>query len=51
MLIVETMENSDLFAPTISRLPAMVVVDIPSIAASLSRSDAGQDRLARMKAG
>lgn len=50
VLIVETMENADLFTPTISRLTAMVVVDILPIAVILTRSDADQDRLARMKA-
>lgn len=50
MLFVETMENTDLFAPTISRLMAMGIVDNLSIAASQTRSDADKDRLARMKA-
>lgn len=48
-LRVETLENTDLFTPTISRVAAMVVIDILSTAVSLGRDEAHHARIAEMK--
>lgn len=48
-LVVETLENTDLYTPTISRLSALVVVDILSTAVSLARGEDHGARVARMK--
>ena len=45
----ETVENTNIFTPTVSRLSAMIVVDILSTAGSLSRGPADQDRIVEMK--
>jgi len=45
----ETVENTNIFTPTVSRLSAMIVVDILSTAVSLSRGPAEQDRIVEMK--
>ena len=45
----ETVENTNIFTPTVSRLSAMIVIDILSTAVSLSRSPAEQERLVGMK--
>jgi RpiR family carbohydrate utilization transcriptional regulator len=45
----ETLENTNIFTPTVSRLSAMIVVDILSTGVSLSRGPAGQERLVEMK--
>lgn len=50
-LIVQTLENTDLFTPTVSRLSHLVVIDILSTAVSLRRGDRHHDRIAAMKAG
>lgn len=49
-LIVETHENTDLFTPTISRIAALVLVDILSTGVVLSRSDDHVRRVQEMKA-
>lgn len=49
-LLIETLENTDLYTPTISRLSAMVVIDVLSTAVSLARGESDQQRLAQMKA-
>jgi RpiR family carbohydrate utilization transcriptional regulator len=49
-LIVETLENTDLHTPTVSRLSQLVVIDILSTAVSLQHDSAHHDRIARMKA-
>lgn len=49
-VVVETLENTDLYTPTVSRLSAMVVIDILSTAVSLSRDDPHRKRFADMKA-
>ena len=46
---VETLENTDVFTPTISRVAAMVVIDILSTAVSLGRDAAHHGRIAEMK--
>lgn len=48
-LLVETLENTDLFTPTVSRLTQLVIVDILSVAVSLRRDDAHHARIAEMK--
>ncbi|MEO8243787.1 MAG: MurR/RpiR family transcriptional regulator [bacterium] len=50
-LIVQTLENTDLFTPTVSRLSHLVVIDILSTAVSLRRGDRHHSRIAAMKAG
>ena len=50
-LIVETLENTDLYTPTVSRLSQLVVIDILSTAVSLRKDTAHHDRFARMKTG
>lgn len=50
-LLVETLENTDLYTPTVSRLSHLVVIDILSTAVSLRRGAAHHDRVARMKDG
>lgn len=49
-VLVETLENTDLYTPTVSRLSAMVVIDILSTAVSLTRDESDQQRIAHMKA-
>lgn len=48
-IIVETLENTDIYTPTISRVAAMVVIDILSTAVSLGRDAAHRDRVGDMK--
>lgn len=48
-IVAETVENTNLFTPTVSRLSAMIVTDILSTAVSLGRSRTEQDRVAAMK--
>lgn len=48
-LVVETLENTNVYTPTISRIAALVVVDILSTAVALRRSEAAARRFATMK--
>ena len=48
-IVAETLENTDVFTPTVSRLSAMIVIDILSTAVSLARPQGAQERLAEMK--
>ncbi|MEO5614005.1 MAG: MurR/RpiR family transcriptional regulator [Cypionkella sp.] len=48
-LVVETLENTDLYTPTVSRLTQLVVIDILSVAVSLRRDAAHHARIAEMK--
>ncbi len=48
-LVVETLENTDIYTPTVSRLSHLVVVDILSTAASLRREAKHHEKLADMK--
>ncbi len=48
-IMAETLENTDLYTPTISRLSALVVIDILSTAVSLARDAAHQAKLTGMK--
>ena len=49
LLLVETLENTDMFTPTISRIAALVVMDILSTAVALRRSDVERARIRDMK--
>ncbi len=48
-LIVETLDNTNVFTPTISRIAALVVVDVLSTAVALRMPAAKTERLAQMK--
>lgn len=48
-LIVETLDNTNLYTPTISRIAALVVIDILSTSVALSRGKPHNERLVRMK--
>jgi RpiR family carbohydrate utilization transcriptional regulator len=48
-IVAETLENTEVFTPTVSRLSAMIVIDVLSTAVSLGRTGAEQDRIAEMK--
>ena len=48
-LVVETLENTDIYTPTVSRLSHLVVVDILSTAVSLRREAQHHEKLANMK--
>lgn len=48
-LIVETLENTNIYTPTISRIGALVVFDILSTAVALRRGDRDIEKLTRMK--
>lgn len=49
VLMVETLENTNLYTPTISRIASLVVVDILSTAVVLQLGKAHNERLVRMK--
>jgi RpiR family carbohydrate utilization transcriptional regulator len=48
-LVVETLENTNVYTPTISRIAALVVVDILSTAVALRRNDGDAARFNLMK--
>ncbi|MGW6780586.1 SIS domain-containing protein [Brucella pseudogrignonensis] len=48
-LIVETLENTNMYTPTISRIAALVVIDILSTSVAMRRPTGEQDRIHRMK--
>jgi len=48
-IVAQTLENTNVFTPTVSRLSAMIVIDILSTAVSLARGSAEQDRIIDMK--
>jgi RpiR family transcriptional regulator, carbohydrate utilization regulator len=48
-LIVETLENTDLYTPTISRIAGLVVIDILATSVAFRRDAQHDARLARMK--
>ena len=48
-LVVETLDNTDIFTPTISRIAALVVIDILSTAVALRRNDGHRERFEQMK--
>ncbi len=49
-LVVETLDNTDVYTPTISRIAALVVVDVLSTAVALRRDAGRQARFRAMKA-
>jgi RpiR family carbohydrate utilization transcriptional regulator len=50
-LIVKTIEDTDLFTPTVSRLAGLVVVDVLATAVALRRGPRHMDKLMTMKEG
>jgi RpiR family transcriptional regulator, carbohydrate utilization regulator len=48
-IIVETLENTDIHTPTISRIAGLIVIDILATAIAFRRGSGHQKRLARMK--
>jgi RpiR family carbohydrate utilization transcriptional regulator len=48
-IIVETLENTNIYTPTISRIAALVVIDILSAAVGLSREAEHGQKFAEMK--
>jgi len=48
-LLVETLDNTNVYTPTTSRIAALVMVDILSTAAALRRNEAHNSRLQQMK--
>jgi len=48
-LIVETLDNTNVFTPTISRIAALVVIDILSTAVAFRRGEEHQERFRQMK--
>lgn len=48
-LVVETLDNTDIYTPTISRIAALVVIDILSTAVALRRTDDFAGRFEAMK--
>ncbi len=49
LLIVETLENTDIYTPITSRLAALVLVDILAVGVAMQRGIAHQKRIASMK--
>lgn len=48
-LVIETLENTDLYTPTVSRLAHLVMIDILSTFVSLHKGEAHQKRIQVMK--
>ncbi len=48
-LIVETLDNTNVYTPTISRIAALVVIDVLSTAVALRRADLNSQRFQTMK--
>jgi RpiR family carbohydrate utilization transcriptional regulator len=48
-LIVETLENTNMYTPTISRIAALVVIDILSTSVAVRRPEAERARISQMK--
>lgn len=48
-VIVETLDNTDVYTPTTSRIAALVVIDILSTGVALRRDDAHRSKVAHMK--
>jgi len=48
-IIVETLDNTNIYTPTISRIAALVVIDVLSTAVALRRSEAHLRRVSMMK--
>lgn len=48
-LVVETLDNTNIYTPTISRIAALVVIDVLSTAVALRRGEGHQHRFQEMK--
>jgi RpiR family carbohydrate utilization transcriptional regulator len=48
-LIVESLDNTNIYTPTISRIASLVVMDVLSTAVALRKSEAHQERFRLMK--
>jgi RpiR family carbohydrate utilization transcriptional regulator len=48
-LLIETLDNTDVYTPTTSRIAALVVIDVLSTAVALRRSEQHSGRLRQMK--
>lgn len=48
-ILVETLENTDLYTPSVSRLGHLVIIDILAVAVSLAKDVAHQRSIAEMK--
>lgn len=48
-IVVRTIEDTDVYTPTVSRLAGLVVIDILATAVALTREQAHMDRLTQMK--
>lgn len=48
-LLVETLDNTDVFTPTISRIAALVVIDVLSTTVAIRRSEAHRTKVQEMK--
>ncbi len=49
LLLIETLENTDIYTPTTSRLAALVLVDILAVGVAMRRDGNHQKRIASMK--
>ncbi len=49
MLLVETLENTNVYTPTISRLAALTVIDVLAVGVAMRRGPEHQRRVSRMK--
>ncbi len=49
MLLIETLENTDVYTPTISRLAALTVIDVLAVGVAMRRGATHQRRISRMK--
>ena len=49
LLVIETLENTDIYTPTISRLAALVLVDVLAVGVAMRRGGDHQQRLVAMK--
>jgi RpiR family carbohydrate utilization transcriptional regulator len=48
-LLVETLDNTNVYTPTTSRIAALVVIDVLSTAVALARDEAHSTKLQQMK--
>ncbi|MCQ8242250.1 SIS domain-containing protein [Rhizosaccharibacter radicis] len=49
LLVIETLENTDIYTPTISRLAALVLIDVLSVGVAMRRDAAHQQKIVEMK--
>lgn len=48
-ILIETLDNTDVYTPTISRIAALTVIDVLSTAVAMRREPAQRNRIAAMK--